>query len=258
MDKEKIGAFILENRKALGMTQEDLAQKVFVTNKAVSKWEKGQSFPDIALFEPLAKALEVSTSELIAGKKEASPEATVKELAKEIFRKEKVKILLEGIIFLLAVTLFIGGIYFFNYLEDENFDYVCINGFYYHYYLDKPLNDKTLAGEFIGEVRRTGKKRDIEFNRHGDSNVYPVGAKIYAVNEEHPVYKHYAGGEKMIIEGEEVELGTAWPTGSSFIEINGEYYYGNWRPTNVRESDMYSFSHGRPVGYLISWGDKTY
>ena len=68
MNKEKIGAFILENRKALGMTQEELAERLFVTNKAVSKWEKGKSFPDITLFEPLSEALGITVSELIAGK----------------------------------------------------------------------------------------------------------------------------------------------------------------------------------------------
>ena len=56
---ETIGSRIARFRKANGMTQEDLANKVFVTNKAVSKWEKGQSFPDIALFDPLAEALGV-------------------------------------------------------------------------------------------------------------------------------------------------------------------------------------------------------
>ncbi len=252
MNKEKIGSFILENRKALGLTQEELAQKLFITNKAVSKWEKGQSFPDIAMFEPLAAALGVTVSELIAGEREAAADATVKELATEIFRKEKVKFILETVIVFLAVALLIGGIYFIDYIEDKNYDYVCINGFYYNYNLNDPLNDKTLAGELIGEVKRTGMKRDTEFNRHGDSNVYPVGAKIYAVNEEHSIYKHYAGGEKTVIEGEEVELGTAWPSGSSFIEIDGEYYYGHWVPENIREIDAFHYAHGLYVGGEIA------
>ena len=50
MTKDELGKFIAENRRSLGMTQEELAQKLFVTNKAVSKWEKGQSFPDISMF----------------------------------------------------------------------------------------------------------------------------------------------------------------------------------------------------------------
>ena len=84
MDKESFGKFILEKRKALCMTQEELAQKLFVTNKAVSKWEKGQSFPDIALLEPLAAALGVSVSELMAGEEEKE-EASVKAVL-ETFR----------------------------------------------------------------------------------------------------------------------------------------------------------------------------
>ena len=70
MTKDELGKFIAENRKNLGMTQEELAQKLFVTNKAVSKWEKGQSFPDISMFEPLAETLGVSVAELFAGEKE--------------------------------------------------------------------------------------------------------------------------------------------------------------------------------------------
>ena len=50
LDKKSLGEFIAENRKELKMTQEQLAKKLFVTNKAVSKWENGQSFPDIVLF----------------------------------------------------------------------------------------------------------------------------------------------------------------------------------------------------------------
>ena len=70
MTKDELGRFIAENRKNLGMTQEELANKLFVTNKAVSKWEKGQSFPDISMFEPLAEALGVSVAELFSGEKE--------------------------------------------------------------------------------------------------------------------------------------------------------------------------------------------
>ena len=89
MTKENLGKFISENRKALGMTQEELAQKLFVTNKAVSKWEKGQSFPDIVLFEPLAEALGVSVSELIAGEKDENDVSVkaVLELSKSVIKK---------------------------------------------------------------------------------------------------------------------------------------------------------------------------
>ena len=49
------------------MTQEELAEKIYVSGKAISKWETGHGFPDISLIEPLAKALDVSVIELLSG-----------------------------------------------------------------------------------------------------------------------------------------------------------------------------------------------
>lgn len=60
MDNEKIGAFIKELRKEQGLTQKELAEALSITDRAVSKWERGLNAPDIALLEPLAKLLGVS------------------------------------------------------------------------------------------------------------------------------------------------------------------------------------------------------
>ncbi len=67
MDKYVTGAVIRKLREDKKMTQEELAEKVFVSSKAVSKWETGQGFPDISLIEPLAKALGISVIELLSG-----------------------------------------------------------------------------------------------------------------------------------------------------------------------------------------------
>lgn len=56
MDAKRFGAFISERRKEHHMTQADLAGKVGVTDKAVSRWERGLGFPDINTMEPLAEA----------------------------------------------------------------------------------------------------------------------------------------------------------------------------------------------------------
>ena len=69
MDQQRIGQFIQEQRKTRGMTQQELADQLGVTNKAVSKWEKGHSMPDVALFEPLCKELEISIPELLSGRR---------------------------------------------------------------------------------------------------------------------------------------------------------------------------------------------
>ena len=65
MDAQKFGAFIAQCRKEKSMTQSELAAKIMVTDKAISRWERGKGFPDINLLLPLAEALEVSVLELM-------------------------------------------------------------------------------------------------------------------------------------------------------------------------------------------------
>ena len=67
MDRYVTGAVIRRLRERKGMTQEELAERIFVSGKAVSKWETGQGFPDISLLEPLARALDISVIELLSG-----------------------------------------------------------------------------------------------------------------------------------------------------------------------------------------------
>ena len=67
MDTYVTGAVIKKLRENKKMTQDQLAQKIFVTSKAVSKWETGKGFPDIGLLESLGKALDVSVIELLSG-----------------------------------------------------------------------------------------------------------------------------------------------------------------------------------------------
>lgn len=67
MDNYVTGAVIKRLRENKKMTQEELAEKIFVTSKAVSKWETGKGFPDVGLLEALGKALDVSVIELLSG-----------------------------------------------------------------------------------------------------------------------------------------------------------------------------------------------
>ena len=82
MNQIKIGAFISERRKAKGWTQSQLAEKLEITDKAVSKWETGRSMPDLSLFLPLCTLLEVTLNELFAG--ECIAEEKLKEKADEV------------------------------------------------------------------------------------------------------------------------------------------------------------------------------
>ena len=78
MDQVKVGKFIAQLRKEQGFTQEELGQKIGVTNKTVSRWENGNYMPDIELLIPLGEALGVSVNELLAGER----------LSDEQFRKQ--------------------------------------------------------------------------------------------------------------------------------------------------------------------------
>lgn len=75
MDTKKIGAFIAMNRKKKGYTQEQLAAKLGVTNKTISRWENGHYMPDLSLLEPLSKELDITLNELLAGEEIVKEEA---------------------------------------------------------------------------------------------------------------------------------------------------------------------------------------
>ncbi len=83
MNNEKMGNFIFEMRRSQNLTQKELAAKLEITDKAISKWERGISCPDISLLIPLARILGVTTSELLNGEKCAAPEKSKDVLVEE-------------------------------------------------------------------------------------------------------------------------------------------------------------------------------
>ena len=69
INNEKFGRFLAEVRKEKQMTQKDLADKLFVSDKTVSKWERGNSMPNVTLLIPLAEVLGISVTELLQGER---------------------------------------------------------------------------------------------------------------------------------------------------------------------------------------------
>ena len=84
MDAHRFGAFVAGRRRERNMTQADLASKIQVTDKAVSRWERGLGFPDINIIEPLADALEVSVLELMKSERMAANQVTGEEASEAI------------------------------------------------------------------------------------------------------------------------------------------------------------------------------
>ena len=87
MDKERTGQLITELRKEKGLTQKQLAEALNVTDKAVSKWERGLSFPDISMLEPISQTLDISIMELLAGERKGEDETLTREEAQKIVRE---------------------------------------------------------------------------------------------------------------------------------------------------------------------------
>lgn len=87
MDTHRTGQLIAARRKELGLTQKQLAAQLNVSDRAVSKWERGAGFPDIALLEPLADALGLTVLSLLHGEADEPqpPDDTVRELVGTVY-----------------------------------------------------------------------------------------------------------------------------------------------------------------------------
>ncbi len=112
MDLNKIGSLIKTKRKELGLTQEELAKKLNVTEKAISRWETGRGTPDISLLIPLSKELNVSVLEILNGEKVEDENKTVVSILKHEKRKISVfKLFLLAIIDIMFVIFSLVSIY---------------------------------------------------------------------------------------------------------------------------------------------------
>ena len=67
MNQEKIGLFIAKLRKENNMTQQDLAEKLGVSDRTVGNWENGRNLPDVSLFKPLCNIFNITVNDLISG-----------------------------------------------------------------------------------------------------------------------------------------------------------------------------------------------
>ena len=124
MDPKKTGIIISDARKKLNMTQKDLADKLYISDKAVSKWERGLCFPDIAVLMPLTEILNISLYDLLRGEKvnkkevEETLKNTIKYSNSEIKRKKKKYIMISSIIILIILFISIISLIFINKNKD--------------------------------------------------------------------------------------------------------------------------------------------
>lgn len=116
MDQILIGKFIAEERKRKGYTQRELSEKIGITDKTVSKWERGNGFPEVSLLLPLCNELNITVNELLSGKRVSEEdyrkeaEVNMVNLVKEAQENKKKFILSNmaaALVVLAAVPLFV-------------------------------------------------------------------------------------------------------------------------------------------------------
>lgn len=87
INKSEFGAFVAELRTGKGFTQRELAERLFVSDKAVSKWERGLSLPDVSMLMPLSELLGVTVTELLEGRRMETAEELDREQVETILQK---------------------------------------------------------------------------------------------------------------------------------------------------------------------------
>lgn len=108
MDQIKTGKFIADERKKKGYTQRQLAERLEISDKTISKWERGNGFPEISLLLPLCNELDLSVNELLTGERISETEYREKaeenmvNLVKEA-QESKKKIILSGMVSALVI-----------------------------------------------------------------------------------------------------------------------------------------------------------
>ncbi|MBO5360756.1 MAG: helix-turn-helix domain-containing protein [Clostridia bacterium] len=116
MDQIKIGRFIAECRKKANLTQMQLAEKLGITDKAISKWERGVSMPDSSIMLELSDILGISVNELLSGEKismennNQKNEQLLLEMAKELEKKNKTIWVAMWTIMTVSIIGLIGGL----------------------------------------------------------------------------------------------------------------------------------------------------
>ena len=123
MDLNKISNFIKTKRKELGITQDELAEKLFVTEKAISRWETGRGTPDISLLLPLSKELNIDVSELLNGEENKKSKNDVEQLIEynEITKANKYNFQFKLTIFFYVLSI-LAFLFYLRFEYDPNIE----------------------------------------------------------------------------------------------------------------------------------------
>jgi len=196
MNQEKIGQFITELRKEKNMTQIELANKLGVTDRAISKWENGRGLPDLSLLQPLCKELNITINELLSGEK-IKTEDYQEKLEENILNtidytnnkikksNKKLKIIFSSI--LLIITIFIS-LFLIDVNRMNNQEEVFFSTWGFKYFPPVNLQDENIE---IAIKNYLINIADNEYKRYENEKAF-VSMKIYKIEQKETTYNVYA------------------------------------------------------------------
>ena len=233
MNQEKIGKFILELRREKNMTQQELADKIGVTDRAISKWENGRGMPDLSLMIPLCKELDITINELISGEKiekkdyqsklEENIVKTIDYTNRRIINKDKIFKIVVGTI--ITIILIIGLMFFVDVNRMNNNDPVIFSTWGFKYAPPVDFHEEEIIS---GVENYLLEKSESEPKQYKNEKSF-VGIRTYLIKEKnnHKLYNVYAWvlEEKYYLENNKIKQDSSSSVPYMFVveHTNDEY-----------------------------------
>ena len=233
MNQERIGIFIAELRKEKKLTQIDLANKLGITDRAISKWENGRGLPDLSLLTPLCEILDVSINELLSGSrldKKDYQEKLEKNIIDAIdYTDKKIRKTKKIFIIILSVIIMFIALFMVMYGIDinrmRNNKSVIFSTWGYSYVPPIDLKEEEIKLAITDYLIQKGDSEP----KHNDSEKTFVSMRIYLI-EEKEKDKHYniyawVLDEKYYLENDEIKQDSSSSIPYKFVvkSVDGKF-----------------------------------
>ena len=233
MNQERIGRFIAELRKEKKLTQIDLANKLGITDRAISKWENGRGMPDLSLLTPLCEILDVSINELLSGSrldKKDYQEKLEKNIIDAIdYTDKKIRKTKKIFIIILSVIIMFIALFMVMYGIDinrmRNNKSVIFSTWGYSYVPPIDLKEEEIKLAITDYLIQKGDSEP----KHNDSEKTFVSMRIYLI-EEKEKDKHYniyawVLDEKYYLENDEIKQDSSSSIPYKFVvkSVDGKF-----------------------------------
>ena len=249
MNQEKIGRFIAELRKEKKMTQINLANKLGITDRAISKWENGRGLPDLSLLTPLCEILDVSINELLSGsrldkkdyqeKLEENIINTIDYTNKKIKKTKKIFVIILSVIIMFIVLFMV--MYGIDINRMRNNKPVIFSTWGYSYVPPIDLKEDEIELAITDYLIQKGDSEP----KHNDNEKTFVSMRIYLI-EEKERDKHYniyawVLEEKHYLENDEIkqDSGSSIPYKFVVKSVDGKFSVTDFKIP--RDGSYYSF-----------------